>query len=158
MDCKKNGALGSSFGKLGGKPKNGPGVTNSELFHGEPYGMKVDEYQEMVTFLESPQSAPIYPKSIAGGSSKSKDGKKNKSSRKEFRKKCNRYTVVDSDLYRAVLFCGARTNPISCKDEELCYRSRVAKRGEVNYDLFKQFHHDKGHIRYRQGRETLRQH
>ena len=158
MDCKKNGARGSSFGKLGGKPKNSPGITNATLFHGEPYGMKVDKYQEMVTFLESPQSAPIYPKNIAGGSSKSKVGKKNNSGRKEFRKKCLKYTVIDSVLYRTVSFCGTRTNPGECKDKELCYRARVAKRGEVTYDLFKQFHHDKGHVGYRQGRETLRQH
>ena len=43
-------------------------------------------------------------------------------------------------------------------NEGMLFEVRVAKRGQVNDDLFKEFHHDKGHIGQRQGRETLRRH
>ena len=36
-------------------------VTTLQLLKGERYGMKVSEYNEIVAFLESPQTSPCYP-------------------------------------------------------------------------------------------------
>ena len=79
MEHKINRTRGASFGKKGGRPKDGAGITNAELYRGEPYGMQDSDYNEIVAFLESPQAAPVYPKRMSGGSSVNKNGKKTKS-------------------------------------------------------------------------------
>ena len=73
--------------KRGGRPKS-TGVTNSKLYHGEPYGMSPQEYENIVCFLNSRVSAPIYPEDIAGGSSRiTGDKKKLQVARKKSRRK-----------------------------------------------------------------------
>ena len=138
-------------------------VTNANLFKGQPYGMKLSEYQEIVQFLNSPQSAPCYPERMSGGSSNSAGGNKKKlrcrmkNKRRGFKSKCSKYTVEKGVLYRLVKFASAKDTTMP-ESTGMIYRARVAKQGEVNESLFKQFHDEKGHIGQRQGRETLRQH
>ena len=77
--------------------------------------------------------------------------------RRAFQLKCSRYTVEGSILFRFVKF-GTEKKVGVLEDGGMVYKARVAKQGEVNETLFRQFHHEKGHIGQRQGRETLRQH
>ena len=58
-----------AYGKLGGR-KSKSGVVDHELYYNEPYGMPVNEYNEILTFLNSPQSNPVYPDRMVGGSSR----------------------------------------------------------------------------------------
>ena len=81
-----------------------------------------------------------------------------KSKRKDYRKKCMLYTVEESILYRFVKFGRFKADKDKASSEGMTYKARVAKRGQVNATLFRQFHHEKGHTGMRQGRETLRQH
>ena len=155
---------GSTNGNKGGRPASKKGGTNAQVLNGKPYGMDALEYQEIVEFLKSPQSSPRYPSSIRGGSSRvdtpeeRKHHTRKKNRRKEFKRKCSHYTVEDNVLYRFVQF-GSSKSQASEKDKgTMIYKARVARRGEVNEVLFKQFHDEKGHIGQRQGRETLRQH
>ena len=69
-----------------------------------------------------------------------------------------KFTVDDDELDRLVKFGSAKKKPEGKTDEGMLLKVRVAKRGQVNDDLFKQFHHEKGHIGQRQGRETIRRH
>ena len=56
--------------KIGGRPRiTNVGVTNTALYHGEPYGMTINDYNDIVTYLQSPELARIYPKRMRGGSS-----------------------------------------------------------------------------------------
>ena len=136
---------------LGGRPKS-EGVTNEELHHGKPYGMGLEEDSDIVEFLESTQACPIYPKAISGGSvrSKNKEAKaialRNKSRRKDFKKKCQHYTAEDGVLFRLVTFQTFRKKSVNGTDGGTTYKARVAKRGEVTHKLFEQFHNEKGHI------------
>ena len=61
-----------------------------------------------------------------------------------------------SVLSRTVKFWRAKSNQAAGKDGGMSYSARVAKRGEVSYELFKDIHHDKGNIGQHQGRKTLR--
>ena len=49
------GKLGSKYGDRGGRPSS----------KGKPLGMATIEYDEIVAFLNSKQSAPIYPFSLS---------------------------------------------------------------------------------------------
>ena len=125
--------------------------------------MNTVEYEEIVALLNSPCSAPEYPQRMRGGSSRCESGKKKeanrrKSNRKDFRRRCSKYTVKTSVLYRFVKFGTAKKQPDKEANEGIIFEVRVARCEDVNEDLFKQFHHDKGHIGQRQGRETLRRH
>ena len=57
------------YGKRGGRPRKS-GVVNHELYYDELYGMDVKEYSEIVTFLLSSQSQPVYPDRMVGASSR----------------------------------------------------------------------------------------
>ena len=154
---------GSKFGKQGGRPRIKKGITNAECLNGEPYGMAATEYNEYLTFLDSPQSAPLYPSRITGKSKsvnekdKRKYKNRTKSMRKDFKKKCSNYTVENGVLFRFVKFYSSQQDCGESRKGTI-YKARVPRQGEVNEELFRQFHHDKGHIGQRQGRETLRQH
>ena len=97
------GNLGSKFGKLGGRPSN----------KNKRYGLASSEYKEIVAFLLSNQSKPIYPIRMRGGSSRSESKtekrkySQNKDKRKEFREKCSKFTVEDGVLYPYVKFGSA---------------------------------------------------
>ena len=154
----KCGIMGFKFGKLGGRPK---GKIKSAQ---QPYGMDTTKYNEIVQLLTSPKGAPVYPKRMRGGSSRLKTGEKKrdsnrkKSNRKDFRKRCAKYTVEKSVLYRYVKFGTAKKESDKESSEGIMYKVRVARREDVNDDMFREFHHEKGHIGQRQGRETLRRH
>ena len=89
-DPAQCGKLGSKYGKRGGRPstKDQPGMTEQE-------------YNEILEFLNSKQSIPIYPARMRGASSRSKSKKKkrkysrNCNKRKEFRTKCEKFTVKE---------------------------------------------------------------
>ena len=75
------GNLGFKFGKLGGRPSN----------KDQPFGMAIEKYNELIEFLNSPESSPIYPARMRGVSSRSESAtekrkySRNKNKRKEFR-------------------------------------------------------------------------
>ena len=117
--------------------------------------MSDTEYSDLVTFLDSPQSNPVYPIGMRTCPKKDKHRKKK---RQRFRDKCSKFTVEDKILYRFVNFGSSKVKTQNESLQGILVRVRVAKQVDVNYDLFKQFHHDKGHIGQRQGRETLRRH
>ena len=73
------GNLGSKFGKLGGRPSN----------KDKPYGLAPSKYKEIVAFLLSKQSNPIYPARMRGGSSRSE-------SKKEKRKYSQNKVILSS--------------------------------------------------------------
>ena len=135
------GKLGSKYGDRGGRPSS----------KGKPLGMATIEYDEIVAFLNSKQSAPIYPSRMVGGSSRSKIAKekqkysRNKNKRKEFRKKCTKFTVHDGILHRLVKFASEKKKKEGEENDGIMFKARVAKRGEVNDDLFYEFHNEKGH-------------
>ena len=87
LDCGKRGGR---YGKRGGRPSS----------KGQPLGMATPEYDEIIAFLNSQQSAPVYPSRMVGGSSRSTAAKKmrkysrNKNKRKDFRKKCKKFTII----------------------------------------------------------------
>ena len=125
--------------------------------------MNTVKYEEIVAFLNSPCSAPEYPQRIQNGSSRCKSGKekdanRRKSNRKDFRRRCSKYTVKASVLYRFVNLGTAKKQQDKEATEDIIFKVRVARCEDVNEELFKQFHHNKGHIGQRQGRETLRRH
>ena len=163
MVTEEQRKLGSKFGKQGVRSRIKTGISNAELLNGVPYGMAATEYDEYVTFLDSPQSAPLYPSRMSGKSNsvnekdKRKYQNRMKSMRKDFKKKCSNYTVENGVLFRFVKFCSSQQD---CREsgKGTIYKACVARKGEVNEELFRLFHHVKGHIGQRQGRETLRQH
>ena len=60
-DC---GILGSRYGKRGGRPRGTHKPSE------QPYGMNLTDYNEIVVFLNSPTSDPIYPGRMKGGTSR----------------------------------------------------------------------------------------
>ena len=93
-----------------------------------------------------------------GTGKRKRDARRKISVRKEFRKTCSNYTVKDSALYRYVKFCTTKKQSDKEPNEGIMYEARVATCDDVNDALFRQFHHEKGHIGQRQDKETLRQH
>ena len=154
MDCKLPTSDSADSCAKSGRPSH----------KNEPYGMSDTEYSEIVAFLDSPQADPVYPIRMRGTLLSSGSGPKkckyckNKNKRKRFRIKCFKFTVEDGVLYRFMKFGSSKDNTEDGSDQGLLVRIGVAKQGDVNEDLFKQFHHDKGHIGQRQGRETIRRH
>ena len=57
------GKLGAKYGKRGVRPSS----------KGELHGMATVEYNEIVAFLNSPQSSPVYPSRMVGGPSNATD-------------------------------------------------------------------------------------
>ena len=89
---------------------------------------------------------------------KKREAKRKKSNMSDFRKRCAKYTVENSVLYRYVKFGTAKKESDKESSEGIMYNARVARCEDVNDDMFREFHHDKGHTGQWQGRETLRRH
>ena len=64
------GMLGSPFGAQGGRP------SGKDQSSEQPLGMNTTKYEDIVSFLNSPQAAPLYPERMQGGSSRWKTGNK----------------------------------------------------------------------------------
>ena len=86
MDCKLPSSDGVDSCTKSGRPS----------YKNKPYGMSDTEYSDLVTFLDSPQSNPVYPIGMRAtvqpsGSCPKKD-KYCKKKRQRFRAKCSKFT------------------------------------------------------------------